>query len=179
MGRRVGSCYCWLLELTRINVLAAHRSGRTLRLRRAVRTVCRMNSRGVESVHPLLGMALLHCPDTAQKEEVDPTFHVGRKMPLKMFVTVAADKASERGVGMRTWERFMLSTMWCVTAIICFGLVAYAIALPRFQVTKLSDESWTINDHFTSEIFICTLVKKIYGCVRINPSNSRVVEFDK
>lgn len=77
---------------------------------------------------------------------------------------------------MNTRERFMLSTMWCVTSIICFGLVAYAIALPRFQVTKFTDEGWVINDRFASEIFVCTFAEKQYGCLRIEPSRARIVE---
>jgi len=53
--------------------------------------------------------------------------------------------------------------------------MAYAIALPRFQVT-LHDETFVINDRFNGEIFACKTDKNIYVCIRINPSNATIIE---
>ena len=77
---------------------------------------------------------------------------------------------------MKNLEKFSLAAMFCVTLILCSGLIAYAIALPRFQVT-LHDETFIINDRFIGEIFACKIVpKSVYGCLRINPSSAKIVE---
>ena len=75
---------------------------------------------------------------------------------------------------MKNTEKFALTAMICVTLILCAGFIAYAIALPRFQVT-LHNETFVINDRFNGEIFACTIAKSTYGCVRVNPSNSKIV----
>jgi len=76
---------------------------------------------------------------------------------------------------MKTWEKFSLTAIGCVTTIICFGLVAYAVALPRYAVTE-SGGVYVINDRFHGEIFACTLAERTWGCLRMDPARSRIVE---
>ena len=85
---------------------------------------------------------------------------------------------------MKNIEKFVLVAMVCVTLILCSGLIAYAIALPRYQVTK-DVTGYLINDRFKGEIFGCRASQSAkdknfyYGCVRIDPQHSKIIELKK
>jgi len=68
--------------------------------------------------------------------------------------------------------------MICVTLILCSGLIAYAIALPRFQVTE-KDGSILINDRFKGKIFYCTIIENTYVCAPLAPQESEVFNLNK
>ena len=74
---------------------------------------------------------------------------------------------------MKDSTRFLLVTIVCLVSIVCSGLLAYAIAIPRFQVS-LHDETFLINDRFRGHLFACTVVEGVYRCVRLNPDGKVV-----
>ena len=71
----------------------------------------------------------------------------------------------------------------CVTVLACAALIAYAIALPRYQVSQHGD-GFLVNDRFSNEIFYCTgtlnpAPTRAYVCLRIDPAHSAIVEAPK
>ena len=74
----------------------------------------------------------------------------------------------------------MKTVLWCITALICAALIAYAIALPRYQISERGD-GFLINDRFSSEIFYCTIPRetRVYGCLRLNPASSTIIDASK
>lgn len=74
----------------------------------------------------------------------------------------------------------MLVVMICITLILCSGLIAYAIALPRFQVTEHeADDSFLINDRFKGKIFYCSIIEGTYVCAPLAPQESEVFNINK
>jgi len=80
---------------------------------------------------------------------------------------------------MKSIERFILVAMICTTLILCSGLIAYAIALPRFQVINRDDGDFVINDSFTGEIFLCGVAESDYGCLLLNPQEAELLSLNK
>jgi len=80
---------------------------------------------------------------------------------------------------MKSIERFILVAMICITLILCSGLIAYAIALPRFQIINRDDGDFVINDSFTGEIFLCGVAESTYGCMLLNPQEAELLSLNK
>lgn len=72
------------------------------------------------------------------------------------------------------------TTSCCITALFCAALVAYAIAIPRYQVSERG-EGFLVNDRFWSELFYCTIPRggDVYACLRIDPAHSTIIEAQK
>lgn len=73
---------------------------------------------------------------------------------------------------MKPWERLVITAACCLSTVLSAAIIAVAIALPRYQVSHKDPDSFTINDRFLSDIYECTMVDKVFACLKINPAGS-------